>query len=488
MAGNDNILFNLLERATSPDWNNVQAMEARSALDRLRYGLGDVVYPSSAGSVPTFAARPKILGGLEVSPTGSDVTVAPGALLQDSAILVPAPGPLDSTYRLGVNRAAELVSMPSPGADSWVLIEGQMENVVTATETRPIFDEGAGAFVPTPGIVKQQERQVAFQITTLAGSVPPFTGGDWVPLAVVFRPGGGGSVLASHIFDIRPLWTAGFARENEVFTSGLGRSPEARSKYSAGLVTASSDLIDIEAEAYSYRGERLWYGGLIFSTAPFIENGFANVASTFRFIYLAPYRGGQIRNFAGGNGQGNCLVILSAVAPNASGRNSGAITPAAPWSTAIPAGDAMCVGAVLRDAANTGWVPAGRDAGLTQIANPAAVTTLAPPVSGDNAVNLANFAPPNARSVILDIDWLGAAGGGAGGWAIANVRYVTAQRTATSTNLGGLPKAVDDGGSNRIRIEVPIRLAGSLAFDLTVSGGAVNAGSGASVYVVGWRW
>ena len=125
---------------------------------------------------------------------GNDVSVAAGVLLQDSATLTPVPGSLDSNYRVGINRVATIVAMPAPGGTTFYLIEGQVYELTTTTESRDILDPATGNFVPT-NVPKQRERRVQFQVVAGGADAPAPSGGEWVPIAIVRRPGGGGAVV-----------------------------------------------------------------------------------------------------------------------------------------------------------------------------------------------------------------------------------------------------------------------------------------------------
>ena len=203
MSGADNVDFNNLERALSSDLDNAQSIEARFLADLLAQVFATKTTTTGAG-VPTNAVADRVLGGLiaSVSGTANAVDVGLGALVQNSASIVPVPGTFDSSYRMAINRTLQTIAAPAPGGNTYYLLEAQMADVITSTQNRDIFNTVTGLFVPT-AVTKITERQIALQFRAGTASAAPAPQADWVPLAVVFRVAGGGPVAAADIIDVR---------------------------------------------------------------------------------------------------------------------------------------------------------------------------------------------------------------------------------------------------------------------------------------------
>jgi hypothetical protein len=479
MSGFDDIIWNNLERLLSPDLNAAQALQQRMTSDMMRELLEAQVYTATN---PAGSPRNVVVGGLEVSPSGTDVAVALGALLQDSAVLAPVPTAIDSTYRLGVLRSATVVAMPVPGVNSWVLIEAQVVRNVTLNEPRDIWNPATSSFGPA-AVDKRSERNITFQITTLAAQVPVPAGGDWVPIAVVRRPAGGGPVLASDIHDLRPMAYDQMGRE------GVSRSPGAAITIARRednfLRTSSvpgtpSNLIRFHAEAF-LSGRRMWVetiGAVDITGVLFTEPGLVLAGSTFYYLYLAPFASTHLPANQTASCAGRGLLMLSATGP-AGGQgttvNTAPITPPAPWDTAaLGSGEAVCVGALYRNAANTGWATQISTHDRMSVSESIQVHGAA--AVAVNNFNLTTFVPTNARSarirVYIDGD-SGTPGSDDGGWTVgvggAGVTYI---------NMG----ATDFGRSNSTVVDIPVSV--SLSWDILLS--APNLPSQLFLFLEGW--
>lgn len=353
MAGADHVLFNNLEQALSTDFNKVQDMAARNVADLLRFMLHHRAAPVGPTNVPVSTERDVVLGGLVVTPDGgAGVNVAAGALLQYSPTALPVPDTLDSQYRIGINRAIENVAAPSPGGDTYYLLEAQMEEVVTVNEVRNIFTPPSGPFVPTP-VDKQVERQIAFQFTAGTATQAPAASTDWVPIAVVFRPGGGGDVAQEDIIDVRPQWQRRMI-ETPVETqmpAAIVTSWASKATSVPGTYTTEAKL---DVEAY-LNGEHLFFrtfttAAVDLASAAYIEPGisspFPGTAAIF-YLYLCPPRAGMVPSgqYADSVAHRGVLVLSRGV-PSTQHINLAGIALPAPWAgITIPAGQAVCVGA-----------------------------------------------------------------------------------------------------------------------------------------------
>lgn len=176
MAG-DRIQINALERALSEDINDLQSMQARVLNDFLS-SLSSVRSISNSGGSDDTQPQSFTMG-LDIRTNTTSMFIGPGVLSQLSATWPAAPGPLESSQRLGIQRGT--VTVPLPGTPSVVaLLEAQVVDVTTVSSTRDVFDVPTQTFIPTL-LVKQNERQIQYQIVTDA-NVPAFSGNPWVPL------------------------------------------------------------------------------------------------------------------------------------------------------------------------------------------------------------------------------------------------------------------------------------------------------------------
>lgn len=481
MSGMDRMQINTRERPSSTDINDLQSMIHRSILDAMRYMHSAASYPVVSG-VPSTTIRNVVLGGLDVTPNGSDVDVRAGVLLQDSGSLTPAPGPLDSDYRIGIARSAVTVPMPSPGSESWVVIEAQMTETVTLNESRDILDAGTGNFVPTL-VDKRAERRIQYQTLTGVGTVPDFTGGDWVPIAVVRRPGGGGAVAVTDIYDIRPLWAERLAHGN--VSEGSSFATDRTQKQNWSIAINSESLVVTGIEGKAANGLRLWVAGTfdVSTSGNVVEDAFGGFsASTWYYLYLVAFRGQAVRH-AEATQRGNALLVLSATAPGLDMIGSGGLTPQAPWDTNTSPNGPVCVGALLRNSANTGFEEIAMVNGKATIrtGNTALlVANITGPSAGANAIT-PGASVPDARAATFDIDWIGAGSG-----------TLQARLTPTGSTLGYPPGGnsgyVDDGATQtKPPITIPIAAQGTKNFDLYVLGGSPNGSTVAQVRLTGYE-
>lgn len=460
MSGADNEVFNTLERAVSGDVNDLQSIAARFLSEMVRYWNATKIVGSQTDS-PTNV----VFGGLEVAPSGADVSVSPGALGQLSAVLPPAPGPLDSPFRLAWSDASSTVVMPAPGVETFYLVEGQMTEVVSSTQLRDIWTPPAGPFAPAL-VTKQTRRTIATQVVAGAlGQAPAPSGGDWVPLAIVRRPAGGGPVVATDILDVRPLAEGGRPR------------PRLASEVDGSLSTVDgTSNVVVRYEMDGAGGARA-FGGLAPidpTTATYLSPTTVVAASSWFYLYLAPWSAlGLSPRFTDLTVEREGVLVLSSVAPTATRRNSAALDLPAPFGVvqAQPL-SAYLVGALHRNAGNTGWEPTwrvARDEFGAYIAAPTPAVGL--PGAGSFAINFSGLYPTNAKSVEVQLNLE------------PNSAFTFGfATTAGSTFANAL---VQNTGSVRLRIPAAAFTAG--AFDI-FCGIAPGPGAVAEGYVVGWSY
>ena len=360
MSGADNVDFNTLERALSSDVDNLQSMQARFMADMLARVFSSKGVPEGNLSVPTDSITDRIIGGLiaSVSGTVGSVDITPGALVQNSAALSPIPGALDSNFRMAINRVITTLAAPVPGGNTYYLLEAQMVNVVTSTVNRDIFNTGTGLFVSTP-VTKLQERQVQFQWTAGSATQAPAPSANWVPIAIVFRAGGGGAVTADDIIDVRPLWTEAV---NE--SASLRAQPISSSIVTSSVPGTVSNLATFDLEAM-VEGRRLFArstSAIDLSAASVIESGLVFANARLYYLYLAPWREQYRPANALLNVQQRGVLVMSAVPPDSEGFNSALITPPSPFAGAdIQIGDAFCAASLYRTGG--GWAVQSTDRG-----------------------------------------------------------------------------------------------------------------------------
>lgn len=486
MAGADHVLFNNLERASSSDLNALQSVQTRILADVLRRAFSTPIYPT-AGSVPTSSPRAVVLGGLEVAASGTDIVVSPGVLAQDSATLVPTPGTVDSNYRIGIVRDPTTIVMPVPGSESWLVVEAQVVEVEALAESRDIWDAGSSAFVPAV-VTKRNERRVAFQVSVIGTSnVPAYSGGDWVPIAIIRRPAGGGAVALSDIYDVRPL-EADRARTGTLSANvNAGRRGLCILQAMGDLSASDPNIVRLTAaETFSRSGDRIWLSSasINLGDAAYHEGGLTFAADTWYYVYLAPWRGAPVRGaqagLTGNAISGNGLLIVSAVAPGRfHGLNTAEIIPSAPFATgaAIAAGDAVCVGAVRRNAGNTGWIGMHTaDGHLVRLTAPLDVETLSPPTGTTTVTGLGAVLPIAARTALVTMDWRGG--------------DTADSRIGVTVRGDGRSYVVSDQGTQAnglLLFEVPVEMLANTNFDLVATGSVPHANTVVYVKLEGWR-
>lgn len=477
----DRINIAVRERPLSTDINNLQAIIDRTVMNLMRYGLG-----FHGVGVQTDYPLNHVVGGLLASPSGSDISISPGVLVQDSAVLPPTPGTYDSTYRIGTLFAAETIVMPSPGVETYYLIEAQMLDAVSSSVSRDVLNPGTGVFVPT-SIPKVYTSGVTFQLLTGGANAPLPSGGDWIPIAIIRRPGGGGPVVAAtDIIDARPIadW-----RQRPAFPDRLG----------CRIVTTPvpSDFVVLMSDYDGAFGRRMYlnngggapYGSLDPTAASVLSPSTVIAASTKYYLYLASWSAQAInpRYTPGTVYAQEGVLVLSSVTPDEYTRtNSASIALPAPFAVggyAAAAGTAYYLGTLIRNSLDTGWVPSTQIDGNVMLGADVGgfiapfATSFAPPVGAAANAILASALPITARSVKYELTW----NGGAGAPAPYTVSY---RPTGTTDVLATF--IVDDGTAQTVVMEVPINY-GSALNDLYVSTAAVDAATVARVAIVGWQ-
>ena len=411
MSGIDTEVWNTLERAESADLNDQASIAARFLSEMARYQ-----FASKRVADPTAeTVGAVVLGGLIAQPSGTDVALSAGVMAQLSATLAPVPGALDSPYRLARSQVPIVVVMPAPGVTTYYLIEAQMVEVVTLTQNRDIYNPTTMVFTPAP-VTKQTERRIQTQLVVGNANAPSPSGGDWVPIAIVRRPAGGGPVAFTDVIDVRQLPS--------------DRVPPAVVRERRALATSLpvSSVVDLRAEMDGPGGKRAAIGSAVDLSSPAILSPSTALVGNAAFhLYLAPWSAFILAPRQFGALQFEGVLVLSDVAPTAGATNSAPLNLPAPYG-AIPvaAGLAYHVATVARDAANTGWNYQRSGDSRTILANYALAATGAPAL-GDFPLNLFPV-PPTARSLLLEVTHDGT------GAALSNTT-VNLQNTGSGTNL-----------------------------------------------------
>jgi len=380
MPGTDHIAITTLEKARSQDFVNAEAMLGRVLADVLLHS-NKTRHQGSPASVGAEIVENQVLG-LQVTPNGSGVDIGVGALLQDSASLSPVPGTYDSSYRIAHNRSALTVAAPAPGSDTYYLLEVQMVEDV-ATESRKVLNTSTNTFSDTV-VDKVKLRKIQSQwIAGSATQYPNPTGGNWVPLAAVFRPGGGGAVDFPDIVDIRRLPGSRAALGDRYWPQQAPQVARFESEQIPGGVSANGVRFSVQEatscdvttgqDAGGYKMNAQYAVGgayLDLTDASVITPGLSIVADTWYYLYLCPWNG-ALPESAYGDHRVRGVLVLSDSRPTRFGHNTATITLPAPWGNyAVPARAASCIGAVKRKSDNLGWGPQAGGGGFQVLQAP----------------------------------------------------------------------------------------------------------------------
>lgn len=415
MPSNDSEVFNNLERALSGDLDDAQSLAARVLANLCGfYGQSGRVL-----GVASDVVRNVVVGGLTVSPSGVNVQVAPGVLGQNSAILAPAPGPLDSTYRFARNDVGTVVNMPALGVLTYYLLEAQMVEQITVSTPRDIYNPVTQTFTPAV-VTKQVAHRIQFQLTPGAGTnAPAPTGGDWVPIAIIRRPAGGPAVLATDIIDVRPVAEWGRERPLQPQVVAGSLSVPAGAATNNAMIQAAMDgpngrmVINAPVAAFDLTSAIVQSPTTVY------------VANTWYFVYLCAWSVAKLRPVLSGGAafstQG--VFVVSAVPPSATPirvASANVDLPPPFGVTQCQGQDAYLVGAVRRNAANTGFAAIESTdlkhfdylGGTTDTATVRAA--FVPANGANNTTPAANSVPANVPRFTIAIGWTGATAWGAG--------------------------------------------------------------------------
>lgn len=463
MSGTDNVVFNTLERCLSDDLNNVQSMSSRTLQEVASQLLSEHSFTSPGDAFSVSSPTSRVIGGLSISPSGTDVTIAPGILAQYSTTLSPVPGALDSPYRIGRNDSAVAFDMPDPVADTYYLIEAQVVRNVTANVQRDIFDPGTEAFVPT-FVDKQIEYNIEFQLVTGdSNNFPvPTASDDWVLLGGILRPAGGVAVAQEHLFDMRPLVPGSPVERNGITMTK--RNLQMGKAGANELLRNGAMRLNIEGKA---KGQEIWFEtgaesdpwvSVLDTRIEDTVNPVSTIVSnTTVYLYLCPWGDvfprGQIADgrdpdtdavVADTRWNNKGVLCLSEVEPADQGdkTNGDVLNLPAPFSNiTVPAGRAMLVTPLFWDTSGIDFfVPMTADTagGSVGTAFPQSVTLIDQSVATNATVTFSTSTaiPRNARSIGVFVQ-IGASNSGISGTIEPRLLYFwTGNENLSRNNTG----------------------------------------------------
>ena len=500
MAG-DRIQINALERAASEDINDLQSMQARTLNDY--FGSIGAVQTISNSGAPFDTLPQSWTLALDIRGTGSTVTVGPGTLSQLSLTHPATPGALESTQRLGINRADVEVVLPgTPNVLS--LLEAQVVDVVTVSTTRDVFDVPTQTFIPTV-VTKQVERRIQFQVVDgTATVIPAFTGNPWVPM-YVFETNGSGQVnsLPTTLFlDLR--------QNQRALQGGL--------PFRSGAVVDHPDAV-IESYSLHSSSAGAQIGGNFMGRVggslgwlksddgfvPTDDSAVSGAGNSLEHFYLMPLAANGITVMpvvqqSAVNSTSRGVLVRSNVQPGISGSDNGAAIAFDPGGTfqnfdtigihrAIHCGSAY-VGQV--NLATSGYVPFTQSSGGRNISR--ALRTGSPPptvlvifetgtaFAATFAMNLAAVLPNNARTAIIRVF----------GNVATNTAILQWERNIDAGQAFGPPMSVVVGENFYYEFEIPVHESsgdGSLNgmnWNLVVSAPGSPGTINLAVDVMGW--
>ncbi len=415
MSAADRVVFILNERYVSSDLNILENLWARWLTDALVYRDAQVLPAVSSSAVGAPVLMQAVLGGLEVSANGTSIDVAKGALVQTSPIAPVTDDPI-TAMAIGFNTATLTLATPAPGGDTWCLVQAQVQDVADGTVTVDIFN--GSVFVPTAGQVKRRRRTLNVTIKETGGTATSIPAPDagFIPIAALFRPGGGGAVTNAAIVDIRPMLPVPHGTPHEL------RDHFYRTNDLAGTQTTITMSVRVGSQNGEMHFEPSSSSPTAFQpeAAAWKETGSpALAANEWWYLYMCPLVIGGLpairprHLYANYKSEG--VLVMSQVAPRTNLRdNSALITLPQPFAAhTVPIGQAVFVGAIRRNAGNTGWVPMSGVRGHVRFSDKAFydIAAGAAPLAMFTATGGSNVLPAGARA--FDVTVLAATAGAA---------------------------------------------------------------------------
>jgi hypothetical protein len=196
----DRFIYNTNERASSEDFVNEQDLIAGVHISAYADRDDVVQTPLQFGGTQNVRRSMVVTQGLEIGKGGGNVIVIqPGTLIQRSATIPAAQRTYENIRRIGTTRSAVNIALP---ADSWAIVEAQVEDVTALTTPRDVLTGGVSVPTNVPKIVR---RQLQFRVRagTATNFPAPETDFSWVPLWAIQVSGADFEVTEA--IDLRPM-------------------------------------------------------------------------------------------------------------------------------------------------------------------------------------------------------------------------------------------------------------------------------------------
>ena len=364
------VIFNIRERITSGDLNQLQAEAAvnSQAAARAQSRSGAEV---TALPIP-FQGRNNLkqLSGLAPTPGAADVIeLTPGSLATYSPTYpLPTPPLAYTSWKFfnGLDAVANLpIAVPIPvGLPQWYLLEARVGEAITS-QVRDIRNLFTGIFAPAL-VPKALDTTLETQFVAgvPGGGWPTPTGAEWVPICQIRRTNVGGLIPAADVWDLRPLPSdlQGYASQAAQNRQGAfdWRVVAPNSLELTTVEPARAQGLSLEAGAFTVG----IFAALDLTTVHDVLDG-AFLASTSYHLYLAPWWGTAPRRLDLPYTRGR--LILSTQAPTLAPfgavtlapsdrvwSNSGVMLDPGPGGT-VQIGEAIYLGSVQRNQLNNGF-------------------------------------------------------------------------------------------------------------------------------------
>lgn len=370
MSTTDTVKFTPLEKPVTFDQNTLQALIYRLMSELVRWQSS--LLANNFGSQDALNSTIESIFGLFVSGSAGNISITPGILCQASATLSPVPGTYDSIMRVGLSDTNIVTAAPAPGSDTYYLIEAQVIQDVLVNEPRDVLDPNTGNFV-SQALDKVLRGRINTRIragsatqypTPLAPPTP-----DWIVLAGLFRPAGGGAMSKEQLVDMRKF--------PSMYSEERGTTPTPSDKAITNVIITDGTenvVISAEAEGPAVPSGQLAIARPANSTTQSLtaaslnkarvrQAALALAADTWYYVYLCEWNGIMPEMYYKDHADANItlrtrgVLVVSNVAPLTSrNSNSANITLPDPFGTVVAAGQARLVTAVRRNTANNGWL------------------------------------------------------------------------------------------------------------------------------------
>lgn len=351
----DSILINNLEKGVEGDQNDQSTIIGRHIGELVRALTGEHGIATkensnliTADTVQLSASRVWGFNVVSFSLSNRSLTLGPGVVLATGGGA--ASGGLDSTYRIGLSLANQVVTLPSVtlGMREFFLVEAQVSQTVE-NEDRDILTNPATFDFTQMNVPKRRLNGVTLSFETGVAENIPDPSANGVPLwsASVF----GVSMEESSIRDHR---TSPFDVNQPTSTRiSDGYSITAPKSFLWNMESETSASFALAANVNGFNGVARTLPGDSLSLSNITSPTDATLTENdwyFVYMFRAPVGGGRVA--AQEDFHGNCGLVVSSVVPVRSTRgNSAAIALPFPWiGRNLAIGGGACVG-VLRASA-----------------------------------------------------------------------------------------------------------------------------------------